>query len=373
MRNSWEKPAKARMKAPAANAVSSVACQVVARLLLTWRVTGARSWASVWMLRAMPTAATRVSTPSRMSHRCVSRKLPPGRDQCAGSSRLGSYTTIADPTRATSAPSVAAWVIRRARVVVVHPEASHPHHQHEQSEQRTRGHVHALPQHGGVDQRVVEAVQIDVGERMRHAGVDELGGDLVVEWLQHEVELADQHDAAQDRQQHQPGERQVAREHGGRPPGVAAEQALARREVVREEAQVVDRVPAGEAGAVRQILSGREIRRALALTLLAGREEDVGRHGLPVGRWRLALQPRAPPRAGEPAARHRRQVVDRAERTEILHGLQHAQRERGAANATAREREPHVRLVVVVRRRAVVASRPALGNLRALGGQHLLE
>mgnify|MGYP003694700847 CR=1 FL=1 len=37
------------------------------------------------------------------------------------------------------------------------------------------------------------------------------------------------------------------------------------------------------------------------------------------------------------------------------------------------EREPHVRLAIVVRRRAVVASRPALGNLLALGGQHLLE
>src|SRR4030095_4223593 len=106
-------------------------------------------------------------------------------------------------------------------------------------------------------------------------------------------------------------------EHHGGPPGVAAEQTLARGEVVREQPQMVDGIPAGETGAVGQILPGGEIRRALALPLLAGREIDVGRHRLRVvdGR-RLALEPRAPPRARESAARDRGEVVDRAERAD---------------------------------------------------------
>ena len=191
-----------------------------------------------------------------------------------------------------------------ARVVVVHPQAGDPDHQREQREQRARGDVDALPHDGGVDQGVVESVEIGVREWVDHAGVDELGRHLIVEGLEHEVELAQEHDAAQDRQQHQPGEDQVARDDGDGPPGVAAQQALARRDVVREQSQMVDGIPAGEAGAVRQILPRGEIRGALALPLLAGREVDIGRHRLPVGGRRLALQPRAPPRA--PRSRRRR-------------------------------------------------------------------
>jgi len=56
-----------------------------------------------------------------------------------------------------------------------------------------------------------------------------------------------------------------------------------------------------------------------------------------------------------------------------VQGLQHAQREGGAANAAAREREPHVGLAIIRLVVIVVASPAALGDLFALGGQDLLE
>src|SRR5437773_1108624 len=60
----------------------------------------------------------------------------------------------------------------------------------------------------------------------------------------HEVELARPHHADQEGQQDQPGEEEVPTDDRRRPPGIAAQRALARGEVVGEEAQVMDGIAA---------------------------------------------------------------------------------------------------------------------------------
>src|SRR3954465_2867098 len=120
----------------------------------------------------------------------------------------------------------------------------------------------------------------------------------------------------------------------------------------------MDGVHAGEARAVGRGLALAEVRRAPGLEALARREDPA---------VMLAAHPRRPPAANEAAAGHGGEVIDGLQHAELVEALQEAERDGGAADAAARERDAHVRIADVVGLSvANVTLGPAGGDLGAL-------